>query len=355
MKDYQERTRRVHEAMEAQELDALLVGKPDDCGYLVGSSRAGQVLITREENYLFSYFVERAEARAQAANCTVVSCDRQHSALSQVAELAQKHGVRSLGFEAQRMSHSAFVSLHEALGKVQMVPADALMNQVRNVKTPGEIAAFRRAASIDDAAFIHLLPLMGQGVSELDLVAELEYFMRKQGVTAFSFPTIVVSGPRSSYCHGSPTTRKLEAGDLVTMDYGAVWDGCGSDITRTVVVGEPTARQEEVYGTVLEAQQRALSVLAPGVTGEEVDAIARTHIAEAGFGDEFGHGLGHALGGGYHVAPGVKEELVAGCIVTIEPGIYIEGWGGVRIEDDVLIIKGGYELLTHAPKELVRV
>ena len=355
MTDYQERTRRVLEVMAEDDLDALLVTKPDACGYILGSSSTGQVLVTREGNYLFSYFVELAEARDEAQNCTVIPCDREQGALPQIAELAKKHGVRSLGFEAHALSHSSFVSLHEAMPEVQQVPSDNLMDRVRNIKTASEIAGFRRACAIDDAAFSHLLPFIGQGVRELDLVAELEYFMRKEGVTSFSFPSIAVSGPRSSYCHGAPSTRKLEVGDFVTFDYGAVWDGCPSDITRTVVVGEPTARQEEVYDTVLEAQKRAFDVLKPGVAGEDVDAAARQYIGEKGYGDYFGHGLGHALGGGTHVGPRVKAQLQPGCIVTIEPGIYIEGWGGVRIEDDVLITEHGYDILTRAPKELIRV
>ncbi|MCL6445814.1 MAG: aminopeptidase P family protein, partial [Alicyclobacillus sp.] len=229
-----------------------------------------------------------------------------------------------------------------------------LTSELRARKSADELAIIRKAARIADAAFDHILGYLRPGLTELEVALELEVFMRKQGATGAAFTTIVASGVRSALPHGTATEKPLEHGDLVTFDFGAVVDGYVSDLTRTVVLGKPSAEQQRVYQIVLEAQERALAALNAGCTGRDMDSVARSFIADQGYGDAFGHSLGHGIGLEIHEAPRLSKTstdlLEAGMVVTVEPGIYLPGWGGVRIEDDVVIEAGRIQLLTHAPK-----
>ena len=202
-----------------------------------------------------------------------------------------------------------------------------------------------------------LLDYIKPGMAELEVANELEFFMRKSGAASSSFDIIVASGWRSALPHGVASDKIIETGDFVTMDYGALYNGYISDITRTVAVGEPSEKLREIYDVVLEAQLRAMNGIKPGMTGVEADALARDYITEKGYGEYFGHSLGHGIGLEVHEGPGLssrsKAELKPGMVVTVEPGIYLPGVGGVRIEDDILITESGNETLMHSTKDLI--
>ncbi len=228
---------------------------------------------------------------------------------------------------------------------------------MRKQKDSPELAAIRAACALADRGFEHLISLIRPGVSERFLALELDYWLKRHGSERTAFEIIIAAGPNSAKPHAHPSERLLEVGDFVTADFGAVVDGYLSDLTRTVVVGVATEKQREVYATVLAANRAAVAAIRAEASGMTVDKAARDVIAERGYGEYFGHGVGHGLGRLVHDHPGLSPKfdtkLEAGMVLTVEPGIYIEGWGGVRIEDDILVTPTGAEVLTHANRELL--
>jgi Xaa-Pro aminopeptidase len=254
------------------------------------------------------------------------------------------------------LSYSSF-KLYAKEIESELVPFSGIIEKLRLIKTDAEIKILKVAADIADAAFKHILDFLRPGKTELEVSNELEFFMRRAGATSSSFDTIVASGYRSALPHGVASDKVIEAGDIVTMDYGCYYNGYVSDITRTVAVGEPDAKLKEIYDIVLEAQLLGMAGIKPGMTGREADAITRDYITEKGYGEYFGHSTGHGIGLEIHEGPGLSMKsdviLEPGMVVTCEPGIYIPGLGGVRIEDDTLITKDHNEALTHSTKELI--
>jgi Xaa-Pro aminopeptidase len=247
--------------------------------------------------------------------------------------------------------------MEKALSPVKLVPSEGIVEKQRMIKDGGEIAIMQEAANLADRAFEHILSYIKPGVSEKDIALELEVFMRSQGATSSSFETIVASGERSALPHGVASDRIIGRDEFVKLDYGAYYNGYCSDITRTVVVGKPSDKHREIYEIVKEAQQYALDNLVPGMTGKEGDALTRDIITRYGYGEYFGHGTGHGLGMEIHEAPRLSLTgdivLVPGMTVTVEPGIYLPGFGGVRIEDDVVVTDKGIRILTSSPKQLI--
>ena len=238
------------------------------------------------------------------------------------------------------------------------VPTSRVVESLRAVKDEGERDAIRKAAAIADRAFERILEELRPGRTEREIALRLEFMMREMGADGASFDIIVASGPRSALPHGVASDRVLEKGDLVTLDFGASYRGYCSDITRTVVLGEPNDAQRRIYETVREAQQAAVDAIRPGMTGKEADRVARDRIKASGYEKYFGHGTGHGLGMEVHEAPRLsprgEEILEPGMVVTVEPGIYLPEFGGVRIEDDVIVTEDGREVLTQSPKHLPR-
>lgn len=249
------------------------------------------------------------------------------------------------------------MKLREACPDICWIPAGEELNRLRIVKTEKELASLARAEAIGDQAFTRILSDIRPGVTELEIAAKLDYYMKEAGAVGNSFDTIVASGLHSAMPHAIPSEKKIEAGDFVTMDFGCVYEGYCSDMTRTIVVGKADGKQKEIYRIVLEAQLAALQVIKAGMTGSEVDAVARRVIAEAGYGEYFGHGLGHSVGLFIHeeprLSPKCHEVLRENVIQTVEPGIYLPGFGGVRIEDLVCVTADGCRNFTHSPKELI--
>ncbi len=264
-----------------------------------------------------------------------------------------------LGFEDQHISYSQYKAFTDKFGdSVELVALGEEINRFRMIKSSEEIDLIAKAESIGDEAFNHIINFMEEGMTEKQVALELEYTMKSLGADGLSFDTIVASGPNSSLPHAVPTDRVISKGDFVTMDFGCIYRGYCSDMTRTVFMGdEINEEQLNVYTTVLNAQKAALKVIKPGVCCKDVDAVARDIIAQAGYGEYFGHGLGHGVGLYIHEEPRFSRKcediLEPGMVITVEPGIYLPGKFGVRIEDLVVVTEDGYRNLTESPKVLI--
>jgi len=339
-------------------LEALLITRPENRFYLTGfTGSSGYVFVTAGTALLLTDFRYVEQAAEQAPGFEIV----RHGSpwYATLGERAAASGIRELGFEKDHLNVSDFEKVSGAVGGVSLVGVNGVIEELRVLKDPGEVQAVRAAAACSDRAFAQLLEsgVLRPGVQERVVAAELEHYMRLAGATKPAFDTIVASGPRSSLPHGRASERILQAGDFVTLDFGAVVDGYCSDITRTVVLGKAGDEQRKLYELVLRAQLAGVEAVRAGKTGREVDAVSRGIIAEAGHADHFGHGLGHGVGIAVHEAPRLSPVgdavLGQGMITSVEPGVYVPGWGGVRIEDLVYVAAGGSENLTASPKDLL--
>lgn len=336
--------------------EAILVTNAVNRRYLTGfTGTSGVVLVTSDKAALLTDFRYRDQAPMQAVGFEIV--EHAPDVYETVAELLGQWGVARLLFEDKHVSFAAYAAMKDKLKPVEIAAAGAILEQLRIVKDEQEVAVIQEAADLADRAFAHILNFIKPGATEAAVALELEFFMRKHGATSTSFDTIVASGPRSALPHGVASDRVIGKGEFVTLDFGAYYKGYCSDLTRTVVVGQPSDKQKEIYDIVLEAQLYALEHLRPGLTGKEGDALTRDIITRYGYGDHFGHGTGHGLGMEIHESPRLSRTddtvLTPGMIVTVEPGIYVPGFGGVRIEDDVVVTDTGIKILTHSPKELI--
>ncbi|MHB1419257.1 MAG: M24 family metallopeptidase [Bacillota bacterium] len=351
-----ERISRLRQRLEEIKLPAMLIMHPENRAYLSGfTGTAGLLLVTPEKAFLITDFRYREQAEQQAPACNVVI--QGVPAGGNLARLVHDEGLTRLGFESNHITFQEHQSLTERMAGVELVPVLDLTEGLRLVKDDQEVEIISRAVKLADDAYENILGYLNSGVMERDVALELEYHMRKNGAQKASFEFIVASGTRGSLPHGVASEKLLVPGELVTMDFGAVYEGYCSDITRTVAIGPPTDRQKEIYQVVLEAQLRAEKAIRAGISCAEIDHIARDYITASGYGDNFGHALGHGVGMGIHEAPRLaavdQTMLETGMIVTVEPGIYIEGWGGVRIEDMVLVQENGCLVLTGSRKDLV--
>ncbi len=349
-----ERLTRLRERLAPADLDGIALVKSQNVTYVSGFiGSAGIAVITATEAHLVLDFRYVEQAAVQAPQFTRVRAQGQ--LVDGAAGLIRALGLRRVGIEEEYLPVGAFRRLQAGTPPSEIVPVEGL-DRIRWQKDPEEIAAIRRAAAVADAAFAEVLPAIRPGAVEREIALELEMRMRRRGAERMAFDIIVASGPRSALPHGVASDRVIGPGEFVTVDFGAVAGGYCSDCTRTVVTAPVTDRQREVYDTVLRAQGAALAGLRPGMTGREADGLARSVIAGAGYGEAFGHSLGHGVGLAIHEGPTLspREEAVLqpGAVVTVEPGIYLEGWGGVRIEDLVVVTGAGCENLTESPKDL---
>lgn len=336
--------------------DAMIVTHKKNQYYLTGFDfDDGYVLITRQESYLITDFryIEAAKAETNP-EFTVVMMEDDPKALFR--ELLTKHRVQTVLFEESHVSVLEKELLQELLGEVVLLRSGSIIERLRLYKDADEIERMITAQRIAEAAFDHILGFITPDKTELEIALELEFYMRSHGAKATSFDTIAVSGSASSRPHGVPRPVKLERGFL-TMDFGALYKGYCSDMTRTVCIGKPTEEMIDVYAAVQRAQSAALDAFSIGKTGEELDAVARNVIYHAGYEGCFGHGLGHGVGMDIHEAPRLKAghtvPMDVGMVVTCEPGIYLEGKFGVRIEDMVVFTENGPLNITRSPKNLI--
>ncbi len=344
--------------LEDAKADALIITDPFNMRYLSGfSGGEGALFLTESESILITDS-RYTEAAGKESSFTVIEEKMGHTRMMILDECIRRNRIDSVGYEDQSLICSAFDQMRAYLPEhVEWIPLGNLVDRTRRIKSEEEIELLARAEAIGDIAFNEILKILKPGMTELEVAAELEYQMRKAGAGGFSFETIVASGMNSSMPHAVPSEKKLEEGDFITMDFGCTYKGYCSDMTRTVVLGKADEKQKEIYQTVLSAQEAALGVLRAGLTGKEVDQAARKLIADAGYGDCFGHGLGHSVGLFIHeeprLSPSGLDVMEAGMIETVEPGIYVPGFGGVRIEDMVVVTEEGCRNLTFSPKQLI--
>jgi Xaa-Pro aminopeptidase len=352
-----ERVAALRERLAALGLDALVVQALPNIRYLTGfTGSAALCLVRRHDVVLVTDFRYATQAPREVGDAARVEVD-QVNVWERLKRVLAERPPEAAGFEA----HVATVQDHErfrGMGAWHWEGTSDLVERLRVVKDAEEVAAIRAAAALAREAFVETLPAVRVGVSECEIAARLEAALRRRGSEWHPFPTIVASGPRSALPHARTGRRVVERGDWLLLDFGAQVDGYCADLTRTVVVGaRADERQRLVYEVVRQAQQRALTQVRAGQTGREADALARDLIAARGFGEAFGHSLGHGLGLEVHeaprLAPTADAPLPAGAVVTIEPGIYLPGWGGVRLEDDVHLNADGPVLLSDNQVELV--
>jgi len=346
---------KLRQTLQEQNIDGILITNDYNRRYMTGfTGTAGVAIVSQKDAVFITDFRYTEQATAQITDFTIV----QHEAtlLEEIATQVKAMGIKSLGFEKDTVSFGTY-ELYKSVIPADLVPVSGLIEKIRLIKTEQEINIIKVACEIADHAFTHILDFIKPGKTELEVSNELEFFMRQQGATQSSFDTIVASGLRSALPHGVATNKVIEKGDFVTLDFGALYNGYISDITRTVAVGEPSEKLVDMYNTVLASQLLALEKVGPGLTGIQADAIARDYLTEKGYGEAFGHSLGHGIGLEVHEGLGLSKRsatvLEPGMAVTIEPGVYVPGVGGVRIEDDILITESGNELLTHSTKELI--
>lgn len=345
---------KLREEMQKQGMDAFLVTSSYNLRYITGfTGTAGLALITRNDAWFITDFRYTEQAGEQVTEFKVVQA--QKGLIDEVARIAQEAAVERIAFEQDYMTFATYTVYQEKLSAT-LEPVSGVIENLRMVKSTEEVEVLKAAAKIADDAFEHICGWIKPGMTELEVSNELEFFMRSQGAASSSFDIIVASGLRSALPHGVASDKKIEQGDFITLDFGALYKGYISDITRTIAVGEPSEKLKEIYQIVLDAQVLALEKIKPGMTGIEADAIARDYIKSKGYGEAFGHSTGHGIGMEVHEAPGLsfrsETVLETGMAVTVEPGIYLPGIGGVRIEDDILITETGNERLTHSSKEL---
>lgn len=276
-------------------------------------------------------------------------------AVETTAERIDEMGFARVGIDKGNVTLSTFEKLTDELTGPDLVPVDGPISKIREVKDPGEIDLHRKAAEIADDTFAYLMDYVKPGMTEKEIAVELEFFMRRQGAEAVSFDPIVALGENSALPHATPGDKEVQDGEILLIDMGAKFNGYCSDMTRTVFIGEPTKKMKDIYDIVLQAQKAGLEALQPGESTKEVDRVARDVIEEHGYGENFGHGLGHSVGLEIHENPRLAKTddsvLKENMVVTVEPGIYLPGWGGIRIEDMVYITENGYEFFSRSPKK----
>ena len=349
------RVDKLREKMKAEGIASFLITSPYNLRYLTGfTGTTGVALIGLEEAFFITDFRYTEQAAKQCVGYEIVK--NVGPILEVVADLVESKTIENLAFEESFVAFKQYVEL-ETLLEVDLIPVSGMIEELREIKDESEIAIVEKACEIADKAFSHILTYIKPGMTEIQVANELDFYMRSLGASGVSFETIVASGLRSAMPHGVASDKVIEQGDMITIDFGCYYNGYVSDMTRTISLGEPSDKLREIYEIVKEAQQRVLDAAKPGMSGIELDAIARDYIASKGYGEAFGHSTGHGIGLEIHEGPNVsklaEKAFVPGNIITNEPGIYLPGIGGVRIEDDMLVTENGIKRLTHSEKELI--
>ncbi|MBP2652990.1 MAG: peptidase [Firmicutes bacterium] len=342
----------LREFLTSRQLDGILINKPENCRYFSGfTGSSGILLITKQAARLITDFRYIEQASKEATGFDII---RHGSNLYETvrAEISDQ-SLNRVGFESSFVTYTEYQQLVNLA--VDFVPV--ILDELRMIKDASELVFIRQAVNLADMAFTHILSFIKPGVTENAIALELEYHMRKNGAENAAFDTIVASGARSALPHGRASEKVIEVGDLVTMDFGALYKGYHSDITRTVSVGRASTKQREIYKLVLSAQLAGASAIRPGMCASDVDNVSRKIISDAGYANFFGHGLGHGVGLAVHeeprLSPSCNTVLSSGMVITVEPGVYLPDWGGVRIEDTVVVTADGVEILTASSKEFI--
>ncbi len=353
------RLARLREELATQSLDALWVTRPVDVRWLVGFTGSnGRVLVAADAATLFTDGRYEEQSERELTDAGLLDHLDVHIGVTDVGDSVNALlGDRSVGFEADVLTVAAHQDMVDWFASPNLVPTEGIIATLRQVKDPGERQRLEHAAGIADDALASMLDRLVPGVTERAFSLDLDRSMLDLGADALSFETIVAGGPNSALPHAQPSDRPFSDGDLVVIDFGASVDGYGSDMTRTFCVGEPTQRHNDLYDAVAAAQQAGVAAVRDGVEEREIDTVCRTLLTEAGLGEAFIHGTGHGIGLEIHEQPILSSRSVgilrAGLIITVEPGAYLRGFGGVRVEDSVVVTAAGAEPITHAPKGLV--
>jgi Xaa-Pro aminopeptidase len=351
----------MREFLDRQGVDAVIIADPYNMRHISGfSGGEGYVYVSRDKKIIItdSRYTEATTKEAKQG-FEVIESSVTKSDIEIIKDLSISDNAKCIGFEDLFLTCALYGRIIGTCGFESMKPLAESVNDLRIIKEPWEIDNLRMAESIGDKAFLDILNYIKPGVTELQIAAELEYSMKKHGAERLSFDSIVASGANSSLPHAVPSAKVVCEGDFLTMDFGCTYNGYCSDMTRTVVVGNASDKQREIYDTVLKAQLEAMKAIHSGVIGKDIHNIAAGVIAAAGYGSYFGHGLGHSVGLYIHENPRFSavenRAIMAGTIETVEPGIYIPDFGGVRIEDMIVVTEDGYDNLTHSPKELIEI
>lgn len=346
---------KLRKVMKESGLDGVLLVGDVNRNYFSGFTGDESYSIITENKLIFitdSRFTE--QAKKQVKDYEVLQYNNKIEDF--ISDIVEKYDIKNMGFEENVLTYKVYTGFKEALS-CTLTPFGYKIEELRCIKDSSEIEKISHAAFIADKAFDHMLNFIKEGQTEREVGLELEFFMRKMGASGLSFPSIVASGLRSSLPHGQATEKKLEKGDFLTLDFGCIYDEYCSDMTRTVVIGSPTDKMKEIYSIVLETNEKVLQAIKPGKSTRKIDQKARDIISSYGYGECFGHGLGHSVGREIHEKPYLNRStdsvLKSGMVVTDEPGIYIPGFGGVRIEDLVLVTEDGCKALSKSPKKLI--
>jgi Xaa-Pro aminopeptidase len=352
-----DRIKRLQKILKDENLDAFLITYLPHVRYLSGytGSNGIMVITLNSSSFLTDFrYKEQSKKQVKGSKITVVERDL-YSGLTDIPGLKAQR--IKLGYQAEFVSCKVYRKLKALLPYCLLVPMEQSVETLTIRKDRDEIENIKKAAEITDLVFAEILTIIRPGMVELDLAAEIEYRMKGFGSSTPYYETIVASGKRAALPHGVASNKKIQRGDFVTMDFGAVWDGYTADLTRTVIMGKATQRQKAIYNTVFKAQQYATSKVKAGIKACDLDKVARDIIKRAGYSKYFGHGLGHGIGLLIHDNPAINPTnqlvLEPGMVITVEPGIYIPNWGGVRIEDDVLVTQRGNEVLTNSDRKLL--
>lgn len=354
MDTYNKRRERLWNAV-ASTADAVLVTSPENVTFLCGfSGSEGTVLLMRDGGYFFTdgRYAVQAEQDVQSLKVVVFK-----QKLKEITSLVKRLNINEMAFESTHLTVHIFSALEQQLNRVKLTPCPDKLQMLRAVKDEAELTVLKEAAVVASSILSATLGTIRPGVREIDVAAEIEYQMKKNRTSGPAFKTIVASGHRSALPHGAASEKTINKGDFVTVDYGVVYKNYCTDETCTFVMGKPDSRQKEIYKTVKDAHDLAIAALCHGKRLKQVDAAARDHIHQAGYGKYFSHGTGHGLGLSVHEPPSVsersKEKAIKSMVLTIEPGIYLPGFGGVRIEDTVVVTDAGCEIITKMDKKLI--
>jgi Xaa-Pro aminopeptidase len=357
MKDnfFAARQKTALEIVNSSGIDGILFTSLENIRYLSGFTGSdGAFLLTQKGGFFLTDSRYWTQSEEEVKESQIVHYKKK---MDGITALISDLALKKVGFESASLTFSAHRALTETLaGGPELIPLEKELRRLRAVKDDRELALLKSAIDIASKAFLHVIETLHAGSWEDETAQEMEFFMKKNGAESISFDIIVASGKRSALPHGKASRKKIEKGDLILFDYGSKYNGYNSDETCTVVCGKPSPKQLKIYQTVKDAHDKAIEKVRPGIAVMEVDKAAREHIREAGYGEYFGHGTGHGTGLAIHEEPGVnwenQEILQEGMVFTVEPGIYLPDWGGVRIEDMVRVTSQGAEVLTYLTKEL---
>lgn len=354
-----DRIAKLLEKLKVNNLDGLLITKMANVNYISRfKDEFAYVLVCKEGNFIITdgRFIEIAEKRCE--NFKAINWKNSYSSMLQcIDHLCKNYGINSLGFEKENISYALYDKLKSNLSNTTLVPTSNIIEDFRYIKDEEEIELLRKASAITDKAFTEILNFIKPGLSEKAIAAKLEYIIKLNDGDGVGFDTILISGKKTSLPHGKPDNKIIENGDFITMDFGVLYHGYTSDMTRTIVVGKPSEKQVNIYNLVKEAQEAALSTIKAGITAkvpdDKVREILNDHL------EYYYPGIGHGVGRELHEEPFISKTasriIEDHCVITVEPGLYIPNWGGVRIEDTVLVKDEGVEILTKSPKDLLSI